>query len=127
MAAPGEPKIPAVMYANLIRMRDAGITIAMGTDAGNIGTVHGPSIFREMGMMREAGMTPLEVLKSATVGGARALRREADVGTITVGKFADLVVLDADPLADVQNLSHANRVLKGGVVYDPVELMKSVR
>jgi imidazolonepropionase-like amidohydrolase len=127
MGAPGEPKIPPVMYANLIRMRDAGITIAMGTDAGNIGTVHGPSIFREMGMMREAGMTPLEVLKSATVGGARALRRETDTGTITVGKLADLVVLDADPLADVQNLSHAWRVLKGGVVYDPVELMKSVR
>jgi imidazolonepropionase-like amidohydrolase len=127
MADPQEPKPSQVMYANLMRMRDAGITIAMGTDAGNIGTVHGPSIFREMGMMHEAGMTPLEVLKSATVGGARALRRDADTGTITVGRLADLVVLDADPLADVQNLSHAYRVLKGGVVYDPVVLMKSVR
>jgi imidazolonepropionase-like amidohydrolase len=78
-------------------------------------------------MMHDAGMTPLEVLKSATVGGARALRRDGDTGTITVGKLADLVVLDADPLADVQNLSHAYRVLKGGAVYDPVELMKSVR
>jgi imidazolonepropionase-like amidohydrolase len=115
------------MYPNLRRVRDAGITIAMGTDAGNIGTVHGPSIFREMAMMQEAGMTPLEVLKSATSGGARALRREADTGTLTVGKYADLVVLDADPLADLQNLSHAYRVLKGGVIYDPAELMKSVR
>jgi imidazolonepropionase-like amidohydrolase len=127
MADPSEPKLPPVLYANLIRMRDAGITIAMGTDAGNIGTVHGPSIFREMAMMQEAGMTPLEVLKSATVGSSRALRREADTGTLTVGKYADVVVLDADPLADLQNLSHAYRVVKGGVVYDPVELMKSVR
>jgi imidazolonepropionase-like amidohydrolase len=127
MAERFDPKPPSIMYANLLRVRDAGITIAMGTDAGNIGTVHGPSIFREMAMMQEAGMTPLEVLKSATVGGARALRREADTGTLTVGKYADMVLLDADPLADLQNLSHAHRVIKGGVVYDPVELMKSVR
>jgi imidazolonepropionase-like amidohydrolase len=127
MSSQAEPKLSAVMYPNLRRVRDAGITIAMGTDAGNIGTVHGPSIFREMAMMQEAGMTPLEVLKSATSGGARALRREADTGTLTVGKYADLVLLDADPLADLQNLSHAYRVLKGGVIYDPAELMKSVR
>lgn len=127
MADPEEPKISPVLYANLRRVRDAGITIAMGTDAGNIGTVHGPSIFREMAMMQEAGMTPLDVLKSATVGGARALRREADTGTLTPGKYADLVILDGDPLADLQNLSHAYRVVKGGTVYDPVELMKSVR
>jgi imidazolonepropionase-like amidohydrolase len=127
MAEKFEPKPPAVAYANLLRVRDAGITIAMGTDAGNIGTVHGPSIFREMAMMQEAGMTPLEVLRSATVGGARALRREEDAGTLTPGKYADLVILDRDPLADLQNLSHAYRVIKNGVVYDPVALMKSVR
>jgi imidazolonepropionase-like amidohydrolase len=127
MQTPPEPKLSPVLYANLRRVRDAGITIAMGTDAGNIGTVHGPAVFREMKMMQEAGLTPLEVLKSATVGGSRALRREADTGTITAGKYADLVVLDADPLADLDNLSRVHRVLKGGRVFDPADLLKSVR
>jgi imidazolonepropionase-like amidohydrolase len=127
MQTPPEPKLNPAVYANLRRVRDAGITIAMGTDAGNIGTVHGPSVFREMKMMQEAGMTPLDVLKSATVGGSRALRREADTGTITAGKYADLVVLDADPLADLDNLSRIHRVLKGGHVYDPADLLKTVR
>ena len=72
-------------------------------------------------------MTALEVLRSATEGSSRALRREADTGTITVGKYADLVVLENNPLDDLQNLSHAYRVLKGGMVFDPVELMKSIR
>jgi imidazolonepropionase-like amidohydrolase len=126
MADPAEPKLSPVLYANLRRVRDAGITIAMGTDAGNIGTVHGPSIFREMAMMQEAGLTPLEVLRSATVGGSRALRKDADTGTVTVGKYADLVVLESDPLANLQNLSHAWRVIKDGHVYNPVELMKSI-
>jgi imidazolonepropionase-like amidohydrolase len=126
MRARAEPKLPPVLYANLRRMRDAGITIAMGTDAGNIGTVHGPSVFREMKLMQEAGLTTLEVLKSATVGGARALRLENDAGTIAPGKYADLVVLDADPLADLDNLSRIHRVLKGGRVFDPAELVKSL-
>jgi imidazolonepropionase-like amidohydrolase len=127
MLMPPEAKLAPVIYANLRRVHDAGITIAMGTDAGNIGTVHGPSVFREMRMMQEAGLTPLEVLRSATVGGARALRLEADAGTITVGKYADLVVLDADPLADLDNLSRIHRVLKGGRAFDPAELLKTVR
>jgi imidazolonepropionase-like amidohydrolase len=127
MQAPAAPKLSPNLYANLRRVRDAGITIAMGTDAGNIGTVHGPSVFREMKMMQEAGLTPLEVLKSATVGGSRALRRDADTGTITAGKYADLVVLNADPLADLDNLSRIHRVLKGGKVFDPADLLKTVR
>jgi len=122
-----ETKLPPVLYQNLMRVKNAGITIAMGTDAGNIGTVHGPSVFREMAMMQEAGMTPLEVLRSATVGGSRAMRMESDSGTLTVGKYADVLVLDADPLANLQNLSHAYRVIKDGRVYEPEQLMKSVR
>ena len=99
----------------------------MGTDAGNIGTLHGPSIFREMALMREAGMTPLQVLRSATVNGAAVLGRESDLGTIATGKLADLVLLDADPLADVANLSRADRVIKGGVVYEPRALIDGIR
>jgi imidazolonepropionase-like amidohydrolase len=108
---------PTVAMQNLAKLEAAGVTIVMGTDAGNIGTLHGPSVFREMALMRDAGLTPLQVLRSATTNGAKAMGRD-DLGAIAPGKLADLVLLDADPLADVANLSHAVHVVKGGVVYD---------
>jgi imidazolonepropionase-like amidohydrolase len=99
----------------------------MGTDAGNIGTLHGPSVFREMALMQEAGLTPLQVLRSATSNGARAARRESEIGAIAAGRSADLVVLDADPTLDVQNLSRVFRVIKDGSVFDPDALVRSIR
>ncbi|MEO8227868.1 MAG: amidohydrolase family protein, partial [Gemmatimonadota bacterium] len=89
--------------ANLMRVHRAGITVAMGTDAGNPGTLHGPSVYREMDLMQRAGLTPMEVLVDATRNGARAMGRGADFGTLERGKSGDLVVLDADPLADIAN------------------------
>ena len=65
MAAKKPVEPPAVAMANLRKLEEAGIPVVMGTDAGNIGTLHGPSIFREMRMMAEAGLTPLQVLRSA--------------------------------------------------------------
>jgi imidazolonepropionase-like amidohydrolase len=121
------PSAPMVALANLRRLWSEGVTVVMGTDAGNIGTLHGPSVFREMALMHEAGLSPLEVLRSATSNGALALRLADRVGTIAPGKLADLVILDADPLADVGNLSHAYRVIKNGVVFDPKELIDSIR
>ena len=112
---------------NLRKVWDAGISVVMGTDAGNIGTVHGPSVFREMQAMQEAGLTLLEVLRAATTNGARALGMEQELGTIAPGKLADLVVLDADPLERVDNLSRIHRVVKDGRVYDPDELVRSIR
>lgn len=123
------PKVEpsAVMLANLRAMRDAGIQIAMGTDAGNVGTVHGPSVFREMELMAAAGLRPAEVLAAATLGGARVLGLADQLGTIAPGKLADLVVLDGDPLADLANLSRIHRVVRGGRIFDPVELIASIR
>src|SRR5262245_32270209 len=117
----------AIGLANLRALSMAGVPIVMGTDAGNIGTLHGPSIFREMDYMQRAGLTPLEVLRSATTTGARALRMPDDLGAVAPGKLADLLVLDADPLVDSANLSRIHRVVKNGVVYDPRELMEAVR
>jgi len=112
---------------NLRPVWDAGITVAMGTDAGNVGTLHGPSIFREMQMMRDAGLTMPEILLSATVNGAKTMGMERDIGTVEPGKLADLIILDADPLANVDNLSHVYRTVKGGVVFNPTDLMRSIR
>ena len=126
IAAHAAPKSLEVSMRNLKRLSDAGIPIVMGTDAGNIGTLHGPSVFREMALMQQSGLTPAQVLRSATTNGARAMGRD-DLGAIAPGKLADLVLLDADPLADVGNLSHAERVIKGGVVYVPQALIDSIR
>ena len=109
------------MYANLRRVRDAGIPIAMGTDAGNPLTLHGASVYREMEAMGEAGMTPMEVLVASTRNAARAMGR-TDIGTLEPGKLADLVVLDADPLAAIANLRRVRLVARGGEIWTREEL-----
>ena len=121
------PQQLRVAQQNLRAVWEAGITVVMGTDAGNIGTLHGPSVFREMALMQDAGLTPLQVLRSATSNGARAARRESEIGAIAAGRSADLVVLDADPTSDVQNLSRVFRVIKDGSVFDPDALVRSIR
>ena len=102
--------------ANAKRVQDAGITLAAGTDAGNPGTLHGPSFYRELALLADAGLTPMEVLVAATRNAARAMGREAELGTIENGKAADLVALGADPLADVRNYQRVRWVMKGGVM-----------
>ena len=119
-----DPESERVPLQNLKRLSDAGVTIAAGTDAGNIGTLHGPSIFRELRLMVDAGLTPREVLASATAGGARVMGREKDLGAVAPGKLADLLILDRDPLADVANLEAIHRVVKGGRVFTPEELAR---
>ena len=64
--------------------------------------------------MVQAGLTPLQVLRSATVNGAKVMGLERDAGVIAPGRLADLVVLDADPLADIANASRIHSVIKDG-------------
>src|SRR5262249_50778981 len=116
----------AAAMASLRKVWDAGIVVAMGTDAGNIGTLHGPSVFREMALMAKAGLSPKEVLLSATVNGARMLGLDGELGRVEAGRLADLVVLDGDPLVSVDNLSKIVRVVRAGRVYDPDELLRSL-
>ena len=112
-----------VSFANLMKVWNAGVPVVMGTDAGNIGTLHGPSVFREMSMMVEAGLTPLQVLKSATVNAAAVTSNPSDVGIIAAGKLADLVIVKEDPLADITNMSSATRVFKDGKEFTPADLL----
>ncbi len=111
---------------NLRRAAAAGITIAAGSDAGNIGTLHGPSLHRELELMVAAGLTPMQVIVAATRGGAAVMGRSADLGTLEPGKRADLVILDADPLADIRNTRRIHRVLKGGEIFDPAEIERAL-
>ncbi len=126
MAKPPRIQPSPVSLANLRKVWDAGIPVVMGTDAGNIGTLHGPSVFREMEIMTQAGLTPLQVFRSATVNGAMAMGMERDLGTLAPGKLADLVIVDADPLANIVNMSRVDRVVKDGRVYRSADLMREV-
>jgi imidazolonepropionase-like amidohydrolase len=117
----------SIPLKNLLSVWQADITVTMGTDAGNPGVLHGPSIFREMELMASAGLTPAQILRAATTNGARAMRLDAKLGRIAPGQLADLVLLDADPLADVKNLNKISRVIKGGIVYDPTQLISSLQ
>src|SRR5438309_6694604 len=112
-------KTYAVALPNLKRLEDAGITVAAGTDAGNIGTIHGSALFREVQLMREAGLTNMQILQSATVNAAKLFGGDtgAHIGKIDNGYFADLVILKSNPVDDIANASDIDTVIKNGVVY----------
>ncbi len=110
-------------FANLRTLVEAGVSVNAGTDAGNIGTLHGPSIHRELELWAEAGMTPEQILVGVTREAARVFAAEPEFGTVEAGKLADLLVLDADPLADVANLQRIQHVVLGGRVLDPAEIL----
>jgi len=119
------PKLeePTVALENLARVHQAGVIVAAGTDAGNIGTLHGPAIHRELELMVEAGLTPREALVAATSKAALVFAAKPDFGTVEAGKLADFLILDADPLADVGNLQLIHRVVKGGEALDPQSVL----
>jgi imidazolonepropionase-like amidohydrolase len=108
-----------VALKNLKTLEDAGVTIATGTDAGNIGTIHGPAIFREFQLMKQAGLTPMQILKCTTANAAKTFGGEtgAKIGALQPGNFADLVILKTNPLDDIKNASDIDGVMKNGVLY----------
>ena len=112
-----------VALANARRAADAGVLVVAGSDAGNIGTFHGPAILRELELLVEAGLTPERALRAATLDAARAFGQERDLGSVEAGKLADLLVLDASPLADVRNLARIRAVVKDGSVRRPEEIL----
>jgi len=108
-----------VALPNLKKLEDAGVTIAAGTDAGNIGTIHGPALFREFQLMKEAGLTPMQILQCATGNAAKLFGGDtgAHIGQVAPGFFADLVILNSNPLDDIAHASDIDMVIKNGVVY----------
>jgi imidazolonepropionase-like amidohydrolase len=112
---------------NLMKVVAAGIPVAMGTDAGNPLTLHGPSVYAEMEAMQRAGMTPMQVVMASTRTAALAMGRLADLGTVEKGKVADLVVLAGDPLTDVSNFRKVRFVVRGGQVRSIAELAAPAR
>lgn len=98
---------------NFRKAHRAGVKMVFGSDAGVMphGTAAG-----QLRYMVQYGMTPLQAIQAATINGARALGRDRDVGAISVGRFADIVAVDGNPLQDVRVLEKVAAVVKGGVV-----------
>jgi imidazolonepropionase-like amidohydrolase len=91
----------------------AGVRMAYGTDAGVFPHALAGHQFR---WMVDYGMTPMEAIQSATRNAAQALNREAEVGAIAVGRYADIVAVDGDPIADIRQLEGVDVVIKGGAL-----------
>jgi imidazolonepropionase-like amidohydrolase len=99
----------------------AGVPIVPGTDA-----MAGFALHHELELYEQAGIPANEVLQIATIGSARVARREADLGSIAVGKLADLVLVDGDPARRVADIRKVDLVMKDGVFYRPDELWTAV-
>jgi len=108
-------------------LRAGGLLVA-GTDpTGGGGVIPGYSDQRQIELLVEGGLTPLEAIKVATMNGATYLGRADKVGSIATGKQADLVVIDGDPSASIGDIRKISLVFKQGVGYDPAKLIASVK
>jgi imidazolonepropionase-like amidohydrolase len=124
--------------------KNRGGRVAIGSDSGYSYNLYGFGHVREMELLREAGFHPLEIFRAATLKGAEALGLSQDIGTIEVGKYADMVVVSENPVANIKvlygtgsvKLDENNKVvrvggvkytIKDGIVFDAVQLRADVR
>ncbi len=113
----------SISMANLKILSDAGVTIATGTDAGNIGTLHVSSYQAELKAMKASGMNNWQILVASTINGAKILNKEKEFGSVNVGKKANLILLDASPIDNLENLTKINKVINNGIVFNPEDLL----
>ena len=100
---------------NLKKVADADINISLGTDAGNLGTLHGASLLGEIYAWQAAGISNKDILKATTSGTAIAFDMENTIGSLSTGKRANFVVLANNPYQDITTLAQPSRVIKQGV------------
>ena len=107
-------------------VRAGGLLLA-GTDpTGGGGVIPGFANQRQVELLVEAGFTPLEAISISTLNGAKYMRRDAKVGSLAVGKQADLVVIGGNPAVTISDIRKVETVFKQGIGYDPVKLIASV-
>ena len=104
-------EVAQIQRDNFRKAHKAGVRMVFGSDAG---VMPHSEIGKQFRVMIEYGMTPLEAIQAATRNGAQALDREKDVGAISVGRFADIIAVDGNPLNDVRELESVDAVVKGG-------------
>lgn len=113
----------SIELVNLLAVQRAGIHVVAGTDAGNIGTHHGSSFIAELQLMKDAGLTNWDVLKSATINSARAFGKEKVWGSLEKGKIADILLLDSNPLDDLNVLAEIPTIIHRGVMLKSEQLL----
>ena len=104
----------------------AGVPLLVGTDAPEPQVTPGFSLHQELEMLVESGLSPAAALRAATMNNATALRQDKKLGSITVGKLADIVLLSANPLDDIRNTRKIELVVRSGKICKPAELLKLV-
>jgi hypothetical protein len=124
--------------------KNRGGRVTTGSDSGFIYQLYGFAYIRELELLREAGFHPLEVIRSATMYGAEALGMEKEIGTVEVGKLADFVIVEENPLQNLKVLYGTGTIrinennepirvggvkytVKDGIVYDAKKLLQDVR
>ena len=105
------------------RLHEVGVLLTVGSDVPNPWVIPGASLHEELLLLHEAGIAPLEVLTMATYNGAVAMHMEDRIGSVEVGKEADLLILTADPVADLTNTRAIEAVVLDGRVIRPRELL----
>ena len=124
---PAQTGMPLDQAMEVAFFRAGGLLLA-GTDpTGGGGVIPGYSDQRQVELLVASGLTPLEAIKVCTLNGATYLARADRVGSIAVGKQADLVVIDGNPAATISDIRHVTLVFKQGVGYDPAKLIESVK
>lgn len=111
------------MRVNLKKLADGGVTIATGTDAGNIGTLHASSYMHEIKSMQESGMTNWQIITASTLNGAKVLDKEEEFGTIAEGKKASLILINSNPADNLDYLTDIDLVINHGILIDPDTLI----
>ena len=118
---PASDKQYRAAYANMVRMvkklYDSGIQIVAGTDESD-----GYALDRELEIYAEAGIPAPEVLRIATIEAAQVMHLDKDFGSVTAGKYADMILVNGDPTKQMSDIRHVDTVIKNGVVYKPAEL-----
>jgi imidazolonepropionase-like amidohydrolase len=131
-AAQNQQSVYAALFPKAMRLErafvTAGGTLVAGTDpTGSGGVVPGYADQRQIELLVESGFTPLEAISIGTLNGAKYLGRDSRIGSIALGKQADLVVVDGDPSRNISDVRRVDTVFKQGVGFDPAKLIESVK
>jgi imidazolonepropionase-like amidohydrolase len=116
----------ANFVAELQQARETGVLLVFGTDCGAYGMIHGEQ-YKALYGESMMGSSAMDVIVMATRDAAKALGKAKEIGTVEVGKLPDLILVAADPLADLRNLRQVFLVIKGGVLYDPAEMLSALK
>ncbi|GAB3501931.1 amidohydrolase family protein [Spirosoma knui] len=116
-------KVDSIKRVNLRKVWNAGINVAAGTDAGNPGTFHGTSFIDELKAMQAAGLSNADLLRSATINGAKIFGKDAQIGSLAEGKLANVVILNQNPLERIEAITAIETVINRGYVTTPKTLL----